>query len=173
MNVAAVVRAGSLAQRLHAACPDIFLREEAAHDDAFLRDLYAEVRAPELAPVPWSVDDKRRFTDSQFDLQRKHYRAAYAGAEFLVVERSGERAGRLYLSAFANEIRVMEISLAASRRGAGVGTRLLGALLAIAESEGKGVGLHVEPSNPAQRLYRRLGFRFVEYCGVYDFLLWP
>jgi len=32
--------------------------------------------------------------------------------------------------------------------------------------------LHVEPDNPAQRLYQRLGFRLIENRGVYDFLGW-
>jgi ribosomal protein S18 acetylase RimI-like enzyme len=34
------------------------------------------------------------------------------------------------------------------------------------------VTLHVEPLNPAQRLYRRLGFRLLEDRGVYHFLEW-
>lgn len=47
------------------------------------------------------------------------------------------------------------IAVHADTRGKGVGGRLVE--LAIAEAEGD-IALHVEPDNPARRLYERLGF---------------
>jgi ribosomal protein S18 acetylase RimI-like enzyme len=64
----------------------------------------------------------------------------------------------------------MDIALLPAYRGQGIGTRLLDALLA--QAQGAPVTLHVEPLNPAQRLYRRLGFRLLEDRGVYHFLEW-
>ena len=78
--------------------------------------------------------------------------------------------GRFYLCRFAHEIRVMDIALIEARRNAGIGTRLMRALLGVADAEGRSVTLHVEPDNPAQHLYRRLGFDLIEPRGVYDFL---
>lgn len=162
----------SLAEALQSACPGIGLRSEDESDLGFVRDLYASVRAQELAPVPWSEAQKRSFTDAQLDLQRSHYREHYPGAEFLVIEQDGAPIGRMYLCRFAREIRLMDISLSEANRNAGVGTRLLRALLDIARRERRNVTLHVEPDNPAQRLYRRLGFEKIESRGVYDFLGW-
>ena len=160
----------SLAVALQRACPDIGLHPEHDDDLAFLRGLYASVRAPELALIDWSEQRKREFTDAQFALQGSHYREHYPGAEFLVVEQAGVPIGRFYLCRFAHEIRVMDIALVEARRNAGIGTRLIRALLDVADAEGRSVTLHVEPDNPAQHLYRRLGFALIEPRGVYDFL---
>ena len=160
----------SLAAALCSACPGIALHPEHEADLDFLRGLYASVRAQELAPIDWSEERKREFTDAQFALQRSHYREHYPGAEFLVVEQGGVPIGRFYLCRFTHEIRVMDIALIEARRNAGIGTRLMSALLKIADAEDRSVTLHVEPDNPAQHLYRRLGFNLIEQRGVYDFL---
>ena len=171
MSVASGATGGeSLAAALQRACPDIGLHPEREADLDFLRSLYASVRAQELAPIDWSCERKREFTDAQFGLQRSHYREHYPGAEFLVVEQAGVPIGRFYLCRFTHEIRVMDIALLEARRNAGIGTRLMRTLLGVADAEGRSVTLHVEPDNPAQHLYRRLGFNLIEQRGVYDFL---
>jgi len=138
----------SLAVALQRACPDIGLHPEHDDDLEFLRGLYASVRAPELAPIDWSEQRKREFTDAQFALQGSHYREHYPGAEFLVIEQAGVPIGRFYLCRFAHEIRVMDIALVEARRNAGIGTRLMRALLDVADAEARSVTLHVEPDNP-------------------------
>ena len=162
--------AQSLTAALQRSRSNIGLRAERDADLDFLRGLYARVRAQELAPVAWTEAQKRSFTDAQFDLQHSHYREHYPGAEFLVIEHDGVPIGRLYLCIFPREIRLMDIAIVESRRNAGIGTRLLHALLDTADAGGYSVTLHVEPENPAQRLYRRLGFSHIESRGVYDFL---
>jgi len=151
---------------------DVTLRDERDEDVPFLCGLYAEVRAQELAPVDWSEARKRTFTDSQFALQREHYRRHYPGAEFLVIERDGVPIGRVYLCAFVDTIRLMDIALVEAQRGQGIGTVLVRELMQLARERGTTLTLHVEPHNPAQRLYARLGFKFVEKRSVYDFLEW-
>jgi Acetyltransferase (GNAT) family len=80
--------------------------------------------------------------------------------------------GRLYLHESAAEVRVMDIAVLPEWRGQGLGTTLLHAVLDAGREGNARVSLHVEPGNPAQRLYARLGFRLVEHRGVYDFLEW-
>ena len=58
-------------------------------------------------------------------------------------------------------------------RGGGIGTALMHALLAHADTLGLPVTLHVEPFNPALRLYTRLGFVAVEERGLYLFMRRP
>jgi ribosomal protein S18 acetylase RimI-like enzyme len=48
--------------------------------------------------------------------------------------------------------------------------RLMEALLAYADNLGRPVSLHVEPFNPARRMYERLGFRVIETRGLYEFM---
>jgi ribosomal protein S18 acetylase RimI-like enzyme len=159
--------------RLAAGLPGgVTLRDETAADRDFITRLYAATRAEELAPVPWPEEVREAFLRSQCELQRDHYRKHYRGAEFWVIERDGRPIGRLYLQQGMFELRVMDIALLPEQRGRGLGTSLISGLLAHARTRGVTVTLHVEPLNPAQRLYSRLGFRLLEDRGVYHFLEW-
>jgi GNAT superfamily N-acetyltransferase len=152
---------------------DVQLREEHDADVPFLRELYASTRTDELAAVPWPEDRKCEFLAHQFDLQREQYRLHYAGAEWLLIEREGAAIGRLYLRRGGSEVRLMDVALLPGQRGTGLGTRLTRALLDWADAQGLPVTLHVEPFNPAYRLYRRFGFAYVRSTGVYHFLERP
>jgi GNAT superfamily N-acetyltransferase len=165
-----------LATRLEQRCPGLRLRPEADSDTPFLCELYASVRADEVAPLPWPDELKHKFLSEQFFLQRKHYREHYVAAEFLVIEQAQRRIGRVYLHRSEVEVRLMEISLIRELRGHGNGGRLLRALLQECDADGLPVTLHVEPPNPARRLYERLGFVAVEHGPVYQQMrreAWP
>ena len=125
-----------------------------------------------MALVDWSDDEKTRFLDSQFTLQDRHYRNAYAGAEFLLIEIGQTPIGRIYVYRSPAEIRLMEVTLADAWRRRGIGSALLRELMDEARETDAQLTLHIEPDNPAQRLYQRLGFRLIEHRGAYDFLGW-
>ena len=59
----------------------------------------------------------------------------------------------------------LSIAVLPDYRGKGVGTRLLTHLLEAAKDSYSSVSLSVSPDNPAQRLYKRMGF---EVVGEYD-----
>lgn len=120
--------------------------------------------------MPWTAAQKRDFLETQFGLQHAYYRANYPGAEFLVVVVDDEPIGRIYLRRSDSEIRLMEIALEEKRRGRGFGRVLIQALCELADADDCEVTLHVEPANPACRLYRRLGFELIEERGVNLFL---
>lgn len=143
------------------------LRPVTSNDQDFLRRVYASTREEELAHVPWSDAEKEVFLRQQFDAQDRHYREHYDGASFDVVELDGVPVGRLYVARWADEIRIMELSLLAEQRGAGLGTRLVRSILEEAAREGKRTSVHVEQHNPARRLYERLGFVPVADRAVY------
>jgi len=143
------------------------LRPETEDDTVFLMQLYASTRADELAPMPWSADQKWAFLAQQFESQRLHYRTHYADTAFDVIEHHGLPAGRLYLQEAISQIRIIDIVLMPEWRGKGVGTALLEAVIVAAQRRGKAVGIFVEKFNPALRLYRRLGFVEVGDTEVY------
>ena len=147
---------------------DVTLRPVADDDREFLRRLYASTREEELAAVTeWSAEQKEAFLTQQFEAQHHHYTTYYTGASFDLVLEHGEPIGRLYVSRWDREIRVVDVALVAHARGRGIGAALLGDLIAEGERTGKTVSIHVERFNPALRLYRRLGFREVEESGPY------
>jgi GNAT superfamily N-acetyltransferase len=127
-------------------------------DEPFLRDLYASVRWPELANVPWSDAEKRAFCDMQFTLQDRYYRAQFPDTDWLIVLESGKPVGRLYVARADDEIQILDIALVPGARGQGFGTRLVQDVLDAADRLRRRVRLYTEPDNPARRLYARLGF---------------
>ena len=141
-------------------------------DMQFLFDVYAGTRAEELAATGWPAEMQRLFLQQQFDAQHHHYTVHYPRAEWLVIERGGERIGRLYYEVWPSQIRIIDIALLPEARGAGIGGAVLDDMLAMAAARGKAVSIHVEKNNPAMRLYRRLGFVTVEDKGVYDLMEW-
>lgn len=164
--------AALLTQALVANDGRLRLREETAADADFVIALYTDTRWEELRPVEWPEQAKRDFLAQQSRLQSAHYREHYPGAELLLIVRDELPIGRLYLRAGADEVRLMDIALFAAECGHGIGSTLVRALQCEVQRRGQQLTLHVEPNNPAQRLYRRLGFALIENRGVYDFLGW-
>jgi ribosomal protein S18 acetylase RimI-like enzyme len=148
----------------------VSLRPARLRDREFLYRVYESTRSDELAAVPWAEAEKTAFLRAQFDAQDQWYRENYMRASYDVVYVDGEPAGRLYLYRAPSEIRIVDIALLPSYRGAGVGSRLMRGVLAEADARGKRVTIHVERLNPALRLYERLGFKVAEDKGVYLFL---
>jgi len=148
------------------------LRPETGADIPFLLELYASTRAAELAPVPWSAEQKQAFLASQFQAQRTHYRTYFPDCAFDVIEQRGAPAGRLYLDVRRSQLHIIDIALLPDWRGRGIGTAILEALQAAARAAGKGVGIMVEKFNPALQLYRRLGFTNIADHEVYLEMEW-
>lgn len=151
---------------------EIALRPIRGEDMEFLFRVYASTRQEELAPVPWSEGMKEAFFRQQFAAQHAYYQEHYTGAEFDVILVDGAPAGRLYVARWADEIRIVDIALLPEFRGKGVGTRLLGEVLAEAGRKGLPARIHVERDNPARTLYLRLGFRDVSDHGIYRRMEW-
>jgi ribosomal protein S18 acetylase RimI-like enzyme len=144
------------------------LRPVAPGDEPFLRALYGSTRERELAPLGWTQLQVDAFLDMQFRARQLQYRSQFPGAADCLVLVGGAPAGRLYVERGEALIRIIDIAIAPGYRGRGAGTELLGGLIAEACVAGKVVELHVESTNPAQRLYRRLGF--VEAGAVSPYL---
>jgi GNAT superfamily N-acetyltransferase len=140
------------------AAPRVGLRPTTPDDRAFLARVYASTREQELARVPFSAAEKAAFLEHQFEAQSRHYAQHYHDTSFDVIEVDGAPAGRLIVGRWKREIRVVDIALLPEHRGRGVGTRVLAPVLAEADARGVPTTIHVETLNPAQRLYRRLGF---------------
>ena len=149
----------------------IHFRPIAETDHLFLFELYASTRAQELAPLPWPDAAKRAFLTQQFTAQHTFYQQAYGDSDFLLVLRDDEPIGRIYVHRTAGQICVVDIALLPQYCGQGIGTALLTELIDEARKTSCEINLHVEPNNPAQRLYTRLGFCLVENRGAYDYLV--
>ena len=150
----------------------VTLRPIGPADSEFLLRVYASTRSEELAPVPWSTEQKDAFLRQQFEAQRAYWHEHYANADFSIVEVDGSPAGRFYVNRGQDEIRLVDIELLPEYRRGGIGTGLIQGLLAEARTRGLPVTIHVEVGNPARSLYERLGFERVADRGVYILMQW-
>lgn len=138
-----------------------------------MRDVYVAGRWAEMAVTGWPRDVVLAFLHDQFRLQTAHYDKHYADAERLVIECDGKPVGKLILLDTGAEIRIVDIGFLPAYRGRGLGGALVTWAQDIARGQGRAeVSLHVEPNNPAKRLYDRLGFKVIELRGAYELMEW-
>lgn len=141
------------------------MRPAADDDLPFLRRLYADTRTAEMVAMTWTGSQLAAFLSMQFEAQHRAYRA-YPNTEYWLLTIDGEPVGRLYLQHAATALHVVDISLLSELRGRGIGTALLGAVLALGTRTDRRVTLQVARNNRAQSLYRRLGFVVIQDDGA-------
>lgn len=157
--------------RLRAAAAfGISYRPMTEDDLPFVAALYASTRTEELAATGWPEAMQAAFLAQQHQAQHAHYRGTWPDGEWLLIERDGEAIGRLYLAEEEGDLLLVDISLLPDARGGGVGTAILTDLVA---GETRAIRLHVQRTNPARRLYERLGFTIVEVQPIYLRMIRP
>jgi GNAT superfamily N-acetyltransferase len=149
------------------------LRPVAATDDQFLLGIYGSTRAEELAQVEWAEGQKEMFLRWQFDLQRREYETRFPDAAYHIILVDQEPAGRIWVGADAEQVRLLDIALLPEFQNRGVGTGLLKRLMSYAAGENKLLRHMVFVlNNNAERFYERLGFRQIEEFGAYKHMEW-
>lgn len=142
----------------------LHLRPALPDDEPFLFDLYAstreDVRSWGLPPA-----QAEAMLRMQHQARARSYRMEFPGAEDQIVLVDGAPAGRLCVDRTGAALRLVDVALLPRHRGRGLGGRLVEAVLEEARAGRRAVELHVLEGNPAARLYRRLGFAFVEPGG--------
>jgi|SRR5579864_126655 len=148
------------------------LRPASPRDQEFLFQLYASTRLPEIAALGWNLAQQEAFLRMQFNAQQSWYDTAYAGAEHGIVIVDAKPVGRLLVQHGAEATILVDISLIPEYRGRGLGTILMGNLLNDCRNSGLPVRLQVLKTNPAQRLYERVGFRRTSEDQLYFQMEW-
>lgn len=142
-------------------------------DDAtVLRQIFASTREDELAALPLPPQQKAALLAMQFQAQDAHYRLHHPDMDRLLVSAGEAAVGRLYLDRGARELQLVDISLLPAYRGRSFGSAILHDILSEAAATGRPVTLHVVATNPAMRLYTRLGFILTEDLGLYVAMRW-
>jgi len=145
----------------------VSLRPATSADEDFLLQLFASTRVDEFKFLDADRRQKEALVRMQFDLQRQQYDAGYPEADHNIILRDGQPIGRLFVDDGDREITLVDVALLPEHRNSGIGKYLIQQLITRAADEKKAVRLHVLKSNPAQRLYQRLGFARVGEDGMY------
>jgi ribosomal protein S18 acetylase RimI-like enzyme len=143
------------------------LRLAVPEDRDFLFQLYSSTRMQEIAPFGWPAAQQAAFLRMQFNAQQSWYETAYAAAEQKIIEIDGSPIGRIMVVREPNAWLLIDISLLPELRGRGVGTELMQSLIRDCAAAGAVLRLQVLRVNPAQRLYKRLGFAVTGEDPIY------
>lgn len=135
---------------------DWALRPALPSDAAFMASLFCSTR-PELAMLPDGL--AALLIEQQQRAQEMGYRLACPEARTLLIETDRIPVGKLVLDEQRQQLRVVDIAVAAEWRGRGFASAVLKHLQQQARDTGRDVVLSVAHDNaPALRLYRSLGF---------------
>jgi GNAT superfamily N-acetyltransferase len=148
------------------------IREASPEDASFLREmLFLSIHVPPgEAPPPRAILEEPDILRYQVGFGRRP--GDWAG----VAEIGDEAVGAAWFRCFSanapgygfvrDDIPELGIALIPDARGRGIGTLLLTTAVNEARRRGHpGLSLSVDPRNPAQRLYRRMGFRELPRTG--------
>ncbi len=150
----------------------ISLRQATGLDSAFLLRLYATTRDREMDVLPWPVEQKEAFLQSQFEAREVHYSRTFPRADNLVVFLEDAPIGRLYIDRSESEIQIVDFALVPEYRGKGIGANLIRDLQREAGEASKRLTGNVDRWNRAVSFWRRLGFQLDETAPIYLPMEW-
>jgi len=144
------------------------LRPVTTADDPFLLAVYESTRDKELSQAQWQEGQREQFVRWQFEMQRREYDVRFPDARYQMIVIDEEPAGRIWVGADDEEIRLLDIAILPQFQNRGVGTILLKDLMREAKDAGKFLRHMVFVLNDnAHRFYERLGFVIIEDLGAY------
>jgi ribosomal protein S18 acetylase RimI-like enzyme len=148
------------------------LRPVRPDDGDFLEALYGSTR-DDLRRIDAENGFIEELIRMQHALQMQGNAARYPDALQLVVEKRGERIGRIIVDFGCNEVKILSVAFMGAERGKGYGSGILRGLQQAAAGMRTPLVLEVMRSNlKAKQLYLRLGF-IVEQSGpIEDRMVW-
>jgi RimJ/RimL family protein N-acetyltransferase len=148
------------------------LRPEREEDREFRYALFCDTRQPEFATMlPPPV--YRQVMTHQFEAQTLSYRNDFPGARFDIIELDGRPIGRIVIYRPGTMVYIVDQAIVPALRGRGIGSAVMRALMAEAQSFGMPVRLTVPSDRDASlRLYLKLGFVPTESVPAQTRLEW-
>ena len=130
-------------------------------DEVFLIKVYSSTR-DDIKAAPLLQEQKNALILHQYAAQKRYYAINFPASLHDIVLLGKESVGRLWVRREINELHIVDISLLTEFRSAGIGTMLLQRLLNEAAEANQNFSLRVWKTNPALRLYQRLGMLITE-----------
>ena len=145
------------------------IRDAGDDDEAFLADLFFDVRSDELAIAGLPPEQLKSLVTMQYQSQRRSYSSLFPNAEHSIIKLNGEKIGRFLVNRTEKHTHLIDIAILENFRGIGVGSFVLEKLKTAADV----VTLSVFKTNAAAiRLYEKHGFRVSKDAGMYAEMEW-
>ena len=134
--------------------------------------VFASTRSDELAVLAWNPALRQSFIDMQFSAQQQDFGASYPDAENSIILLAEQPIGRMLVDRTDAAIFLIDIAILNDYRNRRIGSSLICGLMDEAAGSQKSMRLSVYKSNPAVRLYERLGFSPIADNGLYFEMIW-
>ncbi|HEY3780531.1 MAG TPA: GNAT family N-acetyltransferase [Fimbriimonadaceae bacterium] len=134
-------------------------RSATAEDDTFLFEVFCSSRA-DLSLLPDEV--RGPILEMQFKAKQAQYASSFPDANQSILVFEEKPVGTTLVNE-DTELRLVDIAILPEFRNRGIGTAFIQQLCL----SGKAITLHVAHGNPAENLYRRLGFQEIQRDDVY------
>ncbi len=149
------------------------LRQAGPEDEALLYALFAEDKGAQLAAIGLVAAQLQPLIEMQYRGRKMTYAEQYPEAtDSILIVFDGTPAGRLLVDRKPDCWRIVDIAVAASCRGRGLGAWALKGCQEQCAAAGARLELQVAFENPARRLYERLGFYAVCESSVAVQMAW-
>jgi GNAT superfamily N-acetyltransferase len=142
-------------------------------DEPFLKKLYFSTREEDFKA--WEAlgkEQAEQLMQMQFTAQTKQYRGEFPDSDHKIILFEKKAVGRLWANRNEREICCIDIAVLSEYRGFGIGTVVLRDLIDEAARTNRVFTLHVLKTNPAIRLYLRLGCEIVAEDDVHFAMEW-
>lgn len=148
------------------------IRPARDEDSGFIESLYRSTR-DDLRLIDAENDFVEELIQMQHQAQIRSYGEAFPNAYYFIVEKLGEKIGRVIVDFGHNEIRLLEVAFIRQVRGQGYGSGVIRALQHAAAQARAPLTLTVHRGNPgARRLYISLGFIVEQADHMIEQLAW-
>ena len=148
----------------------VSLRPVNPADDDFLFKLFCNSVGNELNAL--GADQRDAILRMQFNAQVQTYKAEFPRADHQIIVLDEKVIGRVLVERTEKEHRGVDIALLSEYRSGGIGAMLIQNLLVEAASAGKPFRISVVRTNPALRLYERLGFKITGESLTHFLMEW-
>lgn len=148
---------------------NLILRNAETADEAFLEDLFFDLRSDEFAFAGLPSEQLKPLMAMQYAAQKQSYKWNFPNAEQFIIEVGGDQIGRLLIARTAEKIQLIDISIGRELRRRGFGSFVLGKL----KAEAGTISLCVFKTNSgALNLYEKQDFKIVGDHGMYFEMEW-
>ena len=134
-------------------------RRGAAADEALLFALFAASKSPEFTPLGLSAQQLHPLLEMQFRARQQAYAQTYpAAVDMILCLENGVSVGRHLVERQTNCYRCIDLAILPEYQNRGIGTWAIRQIQQVSALESVPFRLSVTRTNPALRLYERLGF---------------
>jgi GNAT superfamily N-acetyltransferase len=127
-------------------------------DAAFMYEVYAETKRPELEALGWPEQQIETFIRMQYEVRERATSERYPVSETLLIRVADRYAGKITTALTNDELVLADIALLPPYRNRGIGTALIRSLQSAASDLDKPLRLQMVQGDPSETFYRRLGF---------------